>query len=122
MPHLTSANRVLRSSGRIVHATVKILSLTLLVCVLVALGAAQTPPPASFVTSHIFAAGPDQNSVPGIAVGDMNNDGIPDLVTNGASNNNSGLSVLLGNGDGTFRLATFEGTPAYDGGFALGNL
>jgi len=119
MPYLTSANRVLRSSGRIVHATVKILSLTLLVCVLVALGAAQTPPPASFVTSHIFAAGPDQNSVPGIAVGDMNNDGIPDLVTNGASNNNSGLSVLLGNGDGTFRLATFEGTPAYDGGFAL---
>jgi hypothetical protein len=98
---------------------VKLLSLALLLCTLVALGAAQSPPPASFVTSHIFAAGPLQNTTPGVAVGDMNNDGIPDLVTNGESNNNSGLSVLLGNGDGTFRLVTFEGTLSYDGGVAL---
>ncbi|HXC42453.1 MAG TPA: FG-GAP-like repeat-containing protein [Candidatus Dormibacteraeota bacterium] len=119
MPHLTSANRVLHSSSRIDRKTVKILSLILLLCALAPLAATQTPPPASFVSSRVFASGPVQNTTPAIAVGDMNNDGIPDLVTNGSSNNNSGVSVLLGNGDGTFRLAAFESAPSYDGGYAV---
>src|ERR1700736_4042544 len=38
-----------------------------------------------------------------IAVGDLNLDGFPDLVTSG---NGSSLAVLLGNGDGTFQHYT----------------
>jgi RHS repeat-associated protein len=36
----------------------------------------------------------------GLAVGDLNGDGVPDIVT--ANRNNTSISVLLGNGDGTF--------------------
>jgi hypothetical protein len=36
-----------------------------------------------------------------VAVGDFNHDGIPDLAT--ANNTDNTVSVLLGNGDGTFR-------------------
>ena len=41
----------------------------------------------------------------GVAVGDFNDDGIPDLaVTNfGSASGTNGLSILLGNGDGTFQ-------------------
>ena len=45
-----------------------------------------------------FAAGSSPNSV---AIGDVNGDGRPDLVT--ANNGSDDVSVLLGNGDGTFR-------------------
>jgi FG-GAP-like repeat len=43
------------------------------------------------------ASGPN---VEGISVADMNGDGIPDLIT---VNSNGSVSVLLGNGNGTFR-------------------
>ena len=39
------------------------------------------------------------SSVVGVAAGDFNNDGIPDLAV---SNNNSQIVIFLGNGDGTF--------------------
>ena len=39
-----------------------------------------------------------------IAVGDFNGDGIPDLAV--ASDENSNLTIMLGNGDGTFRTAS----------------
>jgi hypothetical protein len=39
----------------------------------------------------------------GVAVADVNADGIPDLVVTNAGSNN--ISVLLGNGDGTFQTA-----------------
>jgi hypothetical protein len=49
-----------------------------------------------------------------IAIGDINNDGTPDLVVSGGSSNGKpSVSVLLGNGDGTFRLGSQEtGTTA----------
>ena len=51
-------------------------------------------------TSYSVGAYTDPGSV---AVGDFNGDGKPDLVT--ANGNNKTVSVLLGNGDGTFRSA-----------------
>ena len=38
-----------------------------------------------------------------MAVGDFNGDGVPDLAVANSSSNN--VSVLLGNGDGTFQAA-----------------
>lgn len=49
-----------------------------------------------------------------IAIGDFNGDGIPDLAvaTNGDENNNyaAGVTILLGNGDGTFQAAASQAT------------
>src|SRR5215831_15948926 len=54
----------------------------------------------SFIARRDFGAGTNPISV---AVGDFNGDGVQDLaVANGNSNN---VSVLLGNGDGTFQAA-----------------
>jgi VCBS repeat protein len=52
--------------------------------------------------SHVdYAVGPTPYSV---TVGDFNGDGHPDLaVTNSAAGAGNGVSVLLGNGDGTFK-------------------
>src|SRR5208282_3523334 len=41
-----------------------------------------------------------------VAIGDFNGDGIPDLVTANRGTNN--VSVLLGNGDGTFQAALYS--------------
>ena len=50
-------------------------------------------PPPGYVT------GPTPS---GVALGDLNRDGRPDLVTANAANNVNTISVLLGNGDGSF--------------------
>ena len=42
--------------------------------------------------------------------GDFNRDGKPDFVTAGTTSTTNGISLLLGNGDGTFRAPTVIGT------------
>jgi hypothetical protein len=56
-----------------------------------------------------------------VTVGDFNGDGIPDLV--GFSDNNpcKCLSVLLGNGDGTFQAAVVTDPPFNIGSIGLGD-
>ena len=52
---------------------------------------------------HVPAPGPLRGRWPpfSVAIGDVNGDGRPDLVT--ANSGSDDVSVLLGNGDGTFR-------------------
>ncbi|HET9503538.1 MAG TPA: FG-GAP-like repeat-containing protein [Hymenobacter sp.] len=65
---------------------------------------AQTPA-ATFAPVAIYGTG---SSPRGIAVADVNGDGKPDLLTTNSGSND--VSVLLGNGNGTFQAATTYGT------------
>src|SRR5205823_264341 len=56
----------------------------------------------TFAASLNFATGPFNPFA--VAVGDFNRDGRPDLVTSNPGGNT--LSLLVGNGDGTFQAAT----------------
>ncbi|HLJ93732.1 MAG TPA: VCBS repeat-containing protein, partial [Gemmataceae bacterium] len=74
-----------------------------IVCAVILTGQRLT---ASFITAPQYAAGPHPRAV---AVGDFNGDGIPDLaVANYGSfpnSSNGGVSILLGNADGSFQAA-----------------
>ena len=56
----------------------------------------------------------------GIVMGDLNGDGIPDLVTSNYSSNT--LSVLMGNGDGSFLAPVDYAVSNYAFGMALGDV
>ena len=59
----------------------------------------------AFSQSDVNPGSSSSVSVPrGVAVGDFNGDGIPDVVV--ANQNNDNLTVLLGKGDGTFTSAS----------------
>src|SRR2546426_12347976 len=66
----------------------------------------------SFIAGGNYAVGANPSSV---AVGDFNRDGRPDLaVANyGSNKQNDDVSVLLGNGDGTFQAARTFDTGTY---------
>lgn len=56
----------------------------------------------------------------GVVIGDLNGDGLPDLVS--SNYGGSALSVLLGDGDGTFRTHVDYAVGSYPFGLALGDL
>src|SRR5207253_514768 len=67
-----------------------------------------------------LAAGPNPQSV---AVGDFNGDGVPDLAVADTKGGHGtiGVSVLLGNGDGTFRAPRTFGVGARPSSVAAGD-
>src|SRR6266849_3573134 len=64
---------------------------------------------------------PTAGFVEGAAVGDFNGDGIPDLATCGVGDSRSTVSILLGNGDGTFQTHNDFNTGSGPTGIAVGD-
>src|SRR5262249_32934415 len=78
----------------------------------------------TFARPLVFTTGDLQFTPSSLAVGDLNGDGRADLVINsigGEDSTVSQLSVLLGNGNGTFQAPLFNSPQgAADGDVALG--
>ncbi len=75
----------------------------------------------SFQPAHTFATGPYPE---GVAVGDFNGDGIPDLAVTDYGDfygNESDVSVLLGNGDGSFQPAHTFAAGDHAGNLVVGD-
>ncbi|MGA2967010.1 MAG: VCBS repeat-containing protein, partial [Terriglobales bacterium] len=88
----------------------------------------QAPPPATFVNPIMYDGGsiiPNYSpiQVQAVAVGDFNNDGVPDLLTLDDSGNTAGVGIMLGRGDGSFEpvssITTFACT--LEGGIVTGD-
>src|SRR2546422_3097341 len=70
----------------------------------------------SFIARRDFVVG---NNPVSVAVGDFNGDGVPDLAV--ANAGSATVSVLLGNGDGTFRAALTVGVGTNPFSVAVGD-
>ncbi len=88
----------------------------------------QTPPPATFVNPIMYNGGsiiPNYSPIPVqvVALGDFNNDGVPDLLTLDSNGNTAGVGIMLGRGDGSFEpvssITTFSCT--LEGGIVTGD-
>lgn len=104
-------------------------------CVLVLMGLTftgislgQAPPNATFVNPTLFNGGSvisnySPIAVQALAVGDFNNDGVPDLLTLDDNGNTAGVGIMLGNGAGGFgavsSITTFACT--LEGGITVGD-
>ena len=84
------------------------------VTVFLGLGGGTFGPPAFYPTGDIPRS---------MVIDDINGDGRPDLVmANGGFNNSSGISLLLGAGDGTFGPATYLAPAGLSQSVAVGDL
>jgi hypothetical protein len=72
-------------------------------------------PATSFGTPAFYPVG---NQAQGVAVGDFNGDGRPDLAV---ASYVTGVGILLGNGDGTFQPAVIYTAGANPGSVAVGD-
>jgi hypothetical protein len=88
----------------------------------------QTPPPATFVNPIMYNGGsiiPSYSPIPvqAVALGDFNNDGVPDLLALDSNGNTAGVGIMLGRGDGSFEpvssITTFACT--LEGGIVTGD-
>ena len=75
----------------------------------------QTPPPATFVNPIMYDGGAviaNYSPIPvqAVAVGDFNNDGVPDLITLDSNADANGWGIMLGRGDGSFQPVVAIGT------------
>src|SRR2546423_2071339 len=77
---------------------------------------ADSCPTPSFASAGTFDAGPGAWA---LAVGDFNRDGHADLAV--AKSGSTNISVLLGNGDGTFQAAVKYGPGAAPSSLAAGD-
>lgn len=68
-------------------------------------------------TSYAVGRYPDS-----VAIGDLNGDGKPDLVVGNSGSSEKSVSVLLGNGDGSFRAAGYVGLGTGPTAVAIGDL
>src|SRR5258705_1633213 len=106
-----------RCSGCPHHVALRF-GLLLVVCVsIIASSASRSWGGPLFAAAFSFDTGPSPSSV---AMGDLNGDGKPDLVT--ANRDFSTVSVLLGNGDGTFGAKVDYGTGGHPQSVAIGDV
>ncbi|GGR15739.1 hypothetical protein GCM10008957_30600 [Deinococcus ruber] len=73
----------------------------------------------TFAAQAAYAVG---GAPSGVALGDLNGDGRPDIVTSNASSNSNNVSVLLGQGGGTFAHQEIYAVGYKPSGVALGDV